>query len=254
MDRRSVARVVLVSFVGSLFVVGMVSGPVLAVAPSNDNFEANINLGSGASGSASGTNVDATLQTDEPQFIPSVQGTVWYSWTAPADGDVPFCVYGVTLADTTLAVYTGNVLASLTAIASNDDGSWGMDLFSDVTLNAVNGTTYRIQVGGFGSNRGTFDLFWGGDCTAPAAYLTSTKVKGPKVEVAFYGGDDVTALGDLTFSCQLDAESEFACSSLVSVTAPSGGHTLRIWAEDEAGNRTVDTLIVNFTIKSKKYG
>jgi hypothetical protein len=252
-----VTRIVLVSFIGSLLAVGMVSGPVLAVAPGNDNFEANIELGSGTTGSASGTNVDATLQTDEPQFITQVQKTVWYSWTAPADGNVPFCVYGDTLNDSTLAIYTGNVLASLTPVVYNDDGTWGMGYFSDVVVNATNGTTYRIQVGGFDGWQGTFDLLWGGDCVAPAVTILfdpAPKVKGPKLEVSFTGGDDTTSLGDLVFSCQVDSDTPYTCSSPQAIYLPSGNHTLKIWAADLAGNVTVDVPTVNVTIKSKKFG
>jgi hypothetical protein len=50
--------------------------------------------------------------------------------------------------DTTLAVYTGSALASLTKVAENDDTS-STDHTSTVTFTATAGTRYLIQVDGY---------------------------------------------------------------------------------------------------------
>lgn len=95
------------------------SGPPLA-PPSNDNF-ANATVLTGYWGS---TNVDNTLATHE-LGEPSHAGfpasaSVWYQWTAPADGEVTLDTTGTSV-DTVLTVYSGTNLASLNQIAANDD-------------------------------------------------------------------------------------------------------------------------------------
>ncbi|HEY2261796.1 MAG TPA: fibronectin type III domain-containing protein [Streptosporangiaceae bacterium] len=59
-------------------------------APANDNF-ASAQVISGASGSVVGTNVGATVEPGETT-IQDVRGgaSVWYKWTAPADGSYQF--------------------------------------------------------------------------------------------------------------------------------------------------------------------
>ncbi|MGB7445051.1 MAG: hypothetical protein WA919_28610, partial [Coleofasciculaceae cyanobacterium] len=58
--------------------------------------------------------------------------------------------------DTTLAVYTGSSLNSLSSVASNDDSS--NSLQSQVVFNAVAGTAYQIAVDGYSNRTGNIDL------------------------------------------------------------------------------------------------
>ena len=74
----------------------------------------------------------------------------WFSWRAPQGGIVTFTTVGSTF-DTELAVFTG-VAPNLTTIASDDDR--GGFFSSEVKFNAVQGTTYLIQVKGFGGAAG----------------------------------------------------------------------------------------------------
>ena len=60
--------------------------------------------------------------------------------------------------DTTLAVYVGSGVSSLTLMASNDDDRAGGTLTSAVTFTAVAGTTYRIAVDGYNAAAGTIVL------------------------------------------------------------------------------------------------
>ena len=46
--------------------------------------------------------------------------SVWYSWTAPLEGEVEIDTVGSDF-DTLIGVYTGNAVGSLTEVASNDD-------------------------------------------------------------------------------------------------------------------------------------
>ncbi|NEQ13144.1 MAG: calcium-binding protein [Moorea sp. SIO3E2] len=57
--------------------------------------------------------------------------------------------------DTTLAVYTGSAVNSLTEIASNDD-TFGLQSQVEFTVSA--GTTYQIAVDGYSSRTGLIDL------------------------------------------------------------------------------------------------
>ncbi|MBD2093191.1 hypothetical protein H6F67_25435 [Microcoleus sp. FACHB-1515] len=79
--------------------------------------------------------------------------SAWWTWTAPAAGQVtidtngsgnnPANTFGF---DTTLGVYTGGAVNSLTTIASNDDFNGFLSL---VQFNANAGATYQIAVDTF---------------------------------------------------------------------------------------------------------
>ena len=132
-------------------------------APPNDNF-ANAEILNGISGQTLGTNIGATNEINEPSH-PSPGGnssSVWYSWTAPADGGITIDTFGSTF-DTTLDVYTGSTVSSLTKVIGNsDDFSPGGDVrvSSKVRFNAVSGTTYRIAVASQQGVTGNITLNW----------------------------------------------------------------------------------------------
>jgi lysophospholipase L1-like esterase len=127
----------------------------LAVPPPNDDFANAQNLGTGSTASPSGTNVDATAQPGEPDHagLPAT-ASVWYRWTAPANGGVLIDTCGSDF-DTVLAVYRGSALNSLTPVAGNDDSC---GLGSEVEFEATAGTTYRIAVDGFFGGQGSIEL------------------------------------------------------------------------------------------------
>ncbi|HEV2857348.1 MAG TPA: hypothetical protein VGW80_02965 [Solirubrobacterales bacterium] len=127
----------------------------LAAPPPNDDF-ADAELITGFPATATGTNLEATTEEGEPVPTAAVgaQGhTVWYEWEATSDGFVT-----VSSCDsdffTTLGVYTGGPVTSLTEVAGNF-ASLGPDcpnsLKGAVTFDAVSGTTYKIVVDGFES-------------------------------------------------------------------------------------------------------
>src|SRR3954452_5894612 len=131
-----------------------------ATPPSNDSFSA-ANVLLPATGSRNGTNVDATKEAGEPSHAGnSGGGSVWYKWTAPANGNASFDTIGSGF-DTLLAVYTGSSVDALTPVASNDD-YLGYKWTSSLGFAAVSGTTYWIAVDGYddgsgsGPARGTF--------------------------------------------------------------------------------------------------
>jgi Ca2+-binding RTX toxin-like protein len=124
-------------------------------ASTNDNFANSISL-SGFSASDTGSNIDATGELGEPNhaFISDPLNSVWWSWTAPEDGVAVIDTFGSNY-DTSLGVYTGSAVNSLTEVASNDDA---FDLQSQVFFAATEGTTYQIAVDGFFGNVGEISL------------------------------------------------------------------------------------------------
>lgn len=119
--------------------------------PANDNF-ASAQVISGSSGTVSGSNVAATKEAGEPVHAGNDGGrSIWYRWTAPAGGTWTFNTAGSSF-DTLLAVYTGNALSNLVAVASSDN-SPGTNT-SSVTFTATNGTVYQIAVDGFLADAG----------------------------------------------------------------------------------------------------
>jgi len=122
--------------------------------PVNDNFANRLTL-SGNAINTTGTNVDSSGEPGEPFHGGSTPDrTVWWTWTVPASGEVIIDTIGSNF-DTTLGVYTGSSVNSLTTLASNDDS---IDLISQVTFTATAGTTYQIAVDGFGASQGLIGL------------------------------------------------------------------------------------------------
>jgi hypothetical protein len=143
-------------------------------APGNDNL-ANAVVINGCSGNTTGTNISATHESGEPLHDPLGTpggGSVWYQWIAPATGSVTIDTAGSgTNYDTTLGVYTGASVGSLTTIAKNDDVASG-NTTSLVTFPATAGTLYKIAVDGWGSETGNFTLNWAqSNCTQTGSTL-----------------------------------------------------------------------------------
>lgn len=105
-----------------------------------------------------GFNTLATKETGEPNHAGNAGGrSVWWKWTAPAAGPVTLDCRG-SYYDTTLAVYTGTALTSLTVVASNDDINPGVVQASTVTFTATTGTVYYFAVDGFDADTGGITL------------------------------------------------------------------------------------------------
>ncbi|HEY9693877.1 MAG TPA: DUF4347 domain-containing protein, partial [Oculatellaceae cyanobacterium] len=166
-----------------------------SVLAANDNFS-NRTILTGTTVSTSGSNTTATGETGEPNHA-AVSGTlnsVWYSWTAPTSGTTTINTIGSgTNFDTTLSVYTGTTVSSLTPIGSNDDYS---NVQSQVSFNAVAGTTYHIAVDGYQSATGSFVLNIAGAGSIPTLSIN---------DVSIAEGD--TGTTNATFTVSLSAPS-----------------------------------------------
>jgi hypothetical protein len=140
LSRRAMGMMLVLAFLLAL--------PSEALAqPPNDSF-ANAQALSGSTVRATGSNVDATSEPGEPAHAgEAADQSVWYRWTAPANGRVIVDTCGSDF-DTLLAVYTGAAVNALARVAGDDDSC--EDEQSRLTFTARAGTTYSIAVDGFG--------------------------------------------------------------------------------------------------------
>jgi len=122
---------------------------------SNDQF-VNRTLIPSSGGTVTGANTSATKETGEPNHGGAPGGkSVWWSWTASASGIVSISLDGSSF-DTTLGVYTGTTVGSLTSIAQDDEG--GVGSCSRVVFYAAAGVTYQIAVDGYFGASGNINL------------------------------------------------------------------------------------------------
>jgi len=125
---------------------------VIAVPP-NDNFAQAINLGSNSVASAQGYNVYATAEPGEPAHggQPAVH-SVWWVWTCPVPSLVTADTIGSDIS-TTLGIYTGDSVSSLTTVAKDANGAGNGR--SKVSFMAVGGGVLHFAVDGLNGAEGT---------------------------------------------------------------------------------------------------
>lgn len=112
------------------------------------------------------SNLGATIESGEPTLInygeinpvdeyDGIGATIWYEWTCSASG-----VYRIRIDtdfDSVLSVYIGSGVSALTRVAQSEIG-WYEPYSEQLYFDAVAGTTYRIQVGGYDGLTGNIDL------------------------------------------------------------------------------------------------
>jgi hypothetical protein len=185
---------------------------LFGTAPANDNF-ASAEVITGSEGQVSGRSHMATTEAGEPLKAGSPGGrSVWYSWTAPATAQTTIDTYGFWW-DTILAVFTGDDLATLTPVASNDDSFPGANTSSRVSFVATAGTTYRIVVDGYSeagvpADYGSLVLNWEQAVNAPAndLFVNAMTLPGSRGTVmtsntnaVFEEGEPINSLTNLTY-------------------------------------------------------
>jgi hypothetical protein len=135
-------------------------------APLNDDFGDAKTIAAEPPEYTHGTTLRATAEPGEPDHAgePAAH-SVWFDWTPAKSGPVIISTCEISShLDSVLAVYTGSSLNALTPVASNDDAlipSLGIECGlgnSEVRLEAVAGTEYKIAVGGAGGTVGGFNL------------------------------------------------------------------------------------------------
>lgn len=157
---------------------------VSVVPPGNDRFASRVPV-VGTNEVVLGSSTNATAEVGEPAHAGlAASRSVWWSWTAPASGVATFTTDGSDF-DTTLAVYSGTSLASLTPVASDNDGGEGPQ--SRVEFNAVAGSTYVIAVdgagGAFGRVRLGISLFVPPPAPQNDRFAGRLAVTGPRVQI-----------------------------------------------------------------------
>jgi hypothetical protein len=117
----------------------------------------------GASGTASGSNREATGEPGEPvHFRGASANSVWFSWIASTNGLAEFDTKGSAF-DTVLAVYTNRTseparLASIEPVTADDDSAGFLS--SRVVFRCEAGVEYMFAIAGLGDATGRIVLNW----------------------------------------------------------------------------------------------
>ncbi|NCC75798.1 MAG: hypothetical protein EOM08_05130 [Clostridia bacterium] len=131
--------------------------------PANDDFANATSIGT-ASGTDSSSIWDATVEPDESYYLYDpgegfVVNSIWYQWTAPTTGSFTFDTVGSGMKDTMLDVYAGTSFETLASLAHNDDFFSGNN-WSNVLIDATEGSSYYICVTGYWGCKGPVTLNW----------------------------------------------------------------------------------------------
>jgi hypothetical protein len=228
--------------------------------PVNDYFT-NRTVLTGSSVTASAKNNFASKEKDEPDHAGNAGGkSVWWTWTAPANGSLTLDTKGVNSFDTLLAIYTGSSVDSLTRVASNNDSD---GTTSRVKVKVIAGTAYQIAVDGNDGAYGdiTLHLDFNEDATLPKVSISSPAA-GAKLtnSTVIVTGTASDVFGITTVEYRLEnaagtnsyqpADGTNKWSAIVSDLIP-GPNTVRVRAYDTSGNvsaavaRTFNYVIVS---------
>jgi len=222
--------------------------------PANNNFTnaANVDLNAGLL-TVNGFNTNATKEGGEPNHADNKGGrSVWWRWKPGGSGNVTIDTKG-SVFDSTLAVYTGSAVGSLTPIVSNDDIESGVRQNSTVTLNVTGGTTYSIAVDGFnnddssGADNGGIKLNFDFNNAAGTPPTITTQPTPVTVNVGGSASFSVTATGTAPLSYQwlfngaVISGATNSSFSLTNVTAANGG-TYSVTVTNAAGSVTSNAV------------
>jgi hypothetical protein len=155
------AHVITAVYGGDASFAGSTSPPVIEqIRRTCNDFFASAGAILGAHGSAFGNNTGTTGEAGEPDHAGNSQplSSVWCKWTSPGSGTATFDTTGSNF-DTTLAVYTGGSLSSLTPVVANDNIS-SSNSQSRVSFAAAQGLNYFVALDGAGPATGNYYLNW----------------------------------------------------------------------------------------------
>ncbi len=208
----------------------------LTLPPPNDNFASRMTL-SGLNATAMGSTYLATFQPGEIGFpLSGLDGSVWYSWTAPATG-----IAHASCSSNPVQVFTGNSISNLTFLAPANLAS-----FNDVVFSVIAGNEYEIDVGGASNPSADFILSItmakaqitsptnGSFFPAPATFVIETStinVDGSVVSIVFFDNTNLIAtVTNLPFQITYS-------------NVPQGSHMLSVQATDENGLTTTSEVV-----------
>jgi len=146
----------------------LVSVEQVDLQPDNDAFIDSNVLG-GNAGRIITQNTLATGEPGEPNHagVATPLASIWFSWTAPADGRFSVNTFGSDF-DTVLAAYEGSAVGSLSQVAANDDSQ---GLQSALDFDVSYGVTYHIAVDGYATAVGAVALDYQAALSAPPVIL-----------------------------------------------------------------------------------
>ena len=195
---------------------------VVVQPPPNDSF-ADALVIAGSAGTVSGNNLGATKETGEPDHAGSAGGrSIWYRWTAPADGTWNVHTTGSNI-DTTLAVYTGGSVDALTLVASNDDAD-SQTVVSSLTFSAIAGTVYQIATSGFRDTSGDIELSWINVASSPIID-SFNPTSGPVGGIVSLLGANFTGTAQVRFNNVPAAEFTVESANRITVKIPANATT-----------------------------
>jgi hypothetical protein len=119
--------------------------PALPSVSANARFEHRIRL-EGGEGAIRGNNFGADIEPDEPRHGLNryIDRSVWYTWTAPSDGEVILDTADSAPARHRIAVYAGERLRELELVVSNNEFG---KIEDTVQFPTMRGKTYQIAIG-----------------------------------------------------------------------------------------------------------
>jgi subtilisin family serine protease len=228
----------------------------------NDDFE-NAQLIAGASGSLQSSNRYATFQLSEPDHLGdrTSMSSVWYRWSPPETGGwVTFDLSIGTAFDSLLAVYNGDALDQLVAVAGNDNE--GTRTISRLSFPAVAGTNYSVVVAGKSADvtkrvvatnqAGPFTLQW--YRTPPPVVRSFTPTSAYPGQVVTLNGTNFTGATRVLFNgvpAQFTLSTNAAFTDLqLTVIVPAEATTGLITIETPHGNFTTTN---NFTVLARPW-
>lgn len=208
---------------------GNASAPVILQAtyrpqdPPNDFFVTAITL-SGTSGTNSINSLKATKEIAEPNHADNAGGkSIWWKYQPDFDGVLSLTTSNSTF-DTLLAVYEGNTVGNLTALAYNDDAAVGIGGVSALRLPVRSNTVYQIAVDGY-------------DGVAGAVFLRHNLSAAPIYRLTVN-----SAVGGSTTPGSKDV----IAGDTVAVTAnPASGYTFDIWEGDVISVNNPVSVVMN---------
>lgn len=221
--------------------------------PGNDNFANATNLTlTNNLATATGYTTNATKQAGEPNHAGNAGGhSIWWKWTAPTAGSLAVDTRG-SYADTTLGVYTGNAVASLNTIASNDDINPGIVQASSLTFTATGGTTYFFGIDGFDGDSAAITLnltFTPASGTLPTITTQPVSVTTTSGTSVVFGVVASAGTSTVTYQWQFNgtaiASANSSSLNLVASATTAGSYSVVVTSTAGSVSSDTATLTVN---------
>lgn len=223
----------------------------------NDNFANAEDVGQ-EPGNVTGNSLGATKETGEPSHAGAAGGaSVWYRFTPTTSGEIGIDACDTYSFDSVVGVYTGANVASLSEVASNDNGPNCWSDGSELSFSAIAGTTYYIAVDGAGGGRGEISMDFTApsappppaDSTPPDTSITDGPAAGATLTSATAAFSFSSAETGSSFECALDSAAYTPCTSPKELSGLSNGsHTFAVRATDSAGNTDPSPASRTFTV------